>query len=78
MAKDSFNTSLADSQATRVEPIAPEKFDLSRYADYAAALDERCKAFWEADEGVLFYRRMRVKEVFAEDSHDMTRSLARQ
>ena len=76
MAKDSFNTSLADSQATRVEPIAPEKFDLSRYADYAAALDERCKAFWEADEGVLVYRRMRVKEVFAEDSHDMTRSLA--
>ncbi|MBO5189261.1 MAG: hypothetical protein J6B59_08215 [Alistipes sp.] len=74
--KDTFNTSLADSQATTVQPIAPEKFDRARYADYAAALDERCKAFWEADEGVLVYRRMRVKEVFAEDCHDPKRSLA--
>ena len=74
--KDTFNTSLADSQATKVEPIAPEKFDRARYADYAAELDARCKAFWEADEGVLVYRRMRVKEVFAEDCRSSEKSLA--
>lgn len=75
MAKDTFNTALADSQATRVEPIAPERFDLARYADYAAQLDAQCARFWQADEGVLVYRRMRVKEVFAEDSRDPKRSL---
>lgn len=74
--KDTFNTALADSQATIVQPIAPEKFDRARYADYAAALDARCKAFWEADQGVLVYRRMRVKEVFAEDCRDREKSLA--
>ena len=74
--KDTFNTSLADSQATAVQPIAPEKFDRARYVAYAAALDERCKAFWQADEGVLVYRRMRVKEVFAEDCRDREKSLA--
>ena len=35
----------------------PEKFDRARYVDYAAALDERCKAFWQADEGVLVYTK---------------------
>ena len=74
--KDSFNTALADSQATRVEPIAPERFDRARYADYVAAREERCADFWKADQGVLVYRRMRVKEVFAEDCRDRTRSLA--
>lgn len=76
MAKDVFNTSLADSQATHVTPISPERFDRVRYADYAAQLDERCTRFWQADEGVLVYRRMRVKEVFAEDCRDRERSLA--
>ena len=74
--KDSFNTALADSQATRVEPIAPERFERARYADYVAAREERCADFWKADQGVLVYRRMRVKEVFAEDCRDCTRSLA--
>ena len=74
--KDTFNTALADSQATIVQPIAPAQFDRARYADYAAALDARCKAFWEADQGVLVYRRMRVKEVFAEDCRDREKSLA--
>ena len=76
MAKDSFNTSLADSQATQVTPIAPERFDIERYAAYAEELDERCARFWQADQGVLVYRRMRVKEVFAEDCRDRERSLA--
>lgn len=73
--KDTFNTGLADSQATMVAPVAPERFDTARYADYAAALEARCADFWAADEGVLVYRRMRVKEVFAEDCKDMKRSL---
>ena len=74
--KDSFNTGLADSQATRVEPVAPERFDRARYTDYVASLEARCADFWAADQGVLVYRRMRVKEVFAEDCRDRTRSLA--
>lgn len=73
--KDEFNSSLADSQATAVTPLTPEQFDTEAYADYAARLDARCKAFWEAPSGVLVYRRMRVKEVFAGDCRDMEHSL---
>mgnify|MGYP001055159431 FL=1 len=73
--KDEFNSSLADSQATAVTPLTPEQFDIDAYADYAAELDVRCKAFWEAPSGVLVYRRMRVKEVFAGDCRDMEHSL---
>ena len=73
--KDEFNSSLADSQATAVTPLTPEQFDTEAYADYAAGLDARCKAFWEAPSGVLVYRRMRVKEVFAGDCRDMEHSL---
>lgn len=73
--KDEFNSSLADSQATAVTPLTPEQFDTEAYADYAAGLDTRCKAFWEAPSGVLVYRRMRVKEVFAGDCRDMEHSL---
>lgn len=74
-AKDAFDFNLADSQATQVKQIEPGKFCLDEYADYAAGLDERCKDFWNADEGILVYRRMRVKEVFAADSNDMEKSL---
>ena len=74
-AGDTFNFNLADSQATLVHPIPPKDFCLNEYADYAAALDERCKEFWNADEGILVYRRMRVKEVFAADSCNMEKSL---
>lgn len=72
---DTFDFNLADSQATAIRPVSPQNFSLNEYADYAAALDERCKAFWESDEGILVYRRMRVKEVFAADSRDMEKSL---
>lgn len=75
MMKDEFNSSLADSQATAVTPLTPEQFDTEAYADYAAGLDAQCKAFWEAPSGVLVYRRMRVKEVFAGDCRDMEHSL---
>lgn len=73
--KDTFDFTLADSQATVVRQIEPADFNVNRYADYAAELDERCDKFWKADEGILVYRRMRVKEVFAQDSRSMEKSL---
>lgn len=39
--KDEFNSSLADSQATAVQPLAPNQFDIDSYADYAAELEDR-------------------------------------
>jgi hypothetical protein len=74
--KDEFDTRLADSQATDVTPIAPKDFDIDEYADYETALNEQCGKFWNSDEGLLVYRRMRVKEVFAAGSADMKSSLA--
>lgn len=74
--EDAFDFSLADSQATKVVPIEPADFCLNEYADYADRLDERCEKFWNSkDGGVLIYRRMRVKDVFAQDSRDMKKSL---
>ncbi len=74
--KEQFNYTLKDAQATTVTPIAPENFDIQKYADYEQKLQERCADFWKKDSGVLVYRRMRVGEVFAEDSADMKKSLA--
>ncbi len=73
-----FDNTIADSQATPVEPIMPNNFDLDSYAEYSMELDKRCKAFWEADSGVLVYRRMRVASCFAEGCKDMERSLENQ
>ena len=73
--EDAFNFNLADSQATVVNPVQPADFCIDEYADYADDLDERCDKFWKADEGVLVYRRMRVKDVFAQDSRNMEKSL---
>ena len=74
-SSDFFDFTLADSQATAVCPIEPKGFDTNRYADYADKLDEGCRNFWNADQGIMVYRRMRVKEVFAQDSRSMERSL---
>lgn len=76
--KPSFDQSTADSQATPIEPISPEAFDFDAYADYETALLSRCKDFWEANSGVLVYRRMRAVEVFSSGCRDMERSLALQ
>ena len=70
-----FDTSLADSQATLVDPIAPEQFDLDMYTDYEKSFHKGCLSFWQADSGVLVYRRMRVAEVFSYDSKNMKKSL---
>ncbi len=74
--KDVFNVNAADSQATVVHPIEPQHFDIDEYADYEASLLERCGKFWSSNSGVLVYRRMRVKEVFAADSNSKEKSLA--
>ncbi len=74
--KEQFNYTLKDAQATAVTPIAPENFDTQKYVDHEQSLLERCADFWKKDSGVLVYRRMRVGEVFAEDSADMKKSLA--
>ncbi|WP_346863404.1 uroporphyrinogen decarboxylase family protein [uncultured Draconibacterium sp.] len=70
-----FDISLADSQAVEVSPIKPEAFDLDAYALNAAELNRNCEKFWEADSGVLVYRRMRVAECFSFGCRDMKRSL---
>lgn len=76
MPREEFEQTLADSQATPVEPVAVEDFDLDAYADYEKSLGERCRLFWAADSGVLVYRRMRVAEVFSYGGQDMKASLA--
>jgi len=75
---DKFNTSLSDSQATSVTPIIPEKFDIEEYSDYEQQKLETCEKFWKLNSGVLVYRRVRVKEVFAGGCADMSKSLAYQ
>jgi hypothetical protein len=71
-----FNTNLSDSQATKVTPILSEHFNLEDYADYTQHLMNTCQKFWQAESGVLVYRRMRVGEVFSYGSKDMKHSLA--
>jgi hypothetical protein len=71
-----FNTQKHDSQATAVKQIAPEQFDMEAYADYEKGLLEGCQNFWQADSGVLVYRRMRVAEVFSSGCKDIKESLA--
>ena len=73
-----FDTSLSDSQATAVDPVAPEQFDYAAYADYAAEKEDGIRRFVAADSGVLVYRRVRAGECFAGSCHDMQYSLALQ
>jgi len=73
--KEFFNCNLSDSQATVLEPVSINNFDIYKYADYEATLLERCKDFWESDTGILVYRRMRVAEIFSYDCKDIKKSL---
>lgn len=70
-----FDNKKADSQATVVEPVSPDRFDFDRYQAYATGLNTRCAEFWEQPSGVLVYRRMRVAECFSFGCRDMKRSL---
>jgi hypothetical protein len=73
-----FDQNKADSQATVIEPVAPDAFDFDAYKEYETGLQDRCKSFWDGDSGVLVYRRMRVAEVFSYGCRDMKNSLALQ
>ena len=73
-----FNTEIADSQGTVIEPISPDDFDIEKYVDYEAELLEANKAFWESDSGIAVYRRFRVPEVYSYGCKDMVRSLGLQ
>jgi len=70
-----FDQTSIDVQATPVEPIAAEAFDFEAYADYEASLLERCRDFWQAESGVLVWRRVRTAEVFTYGCRDMKASL---
>lgn len=73
-----FDHNKADSQASAIDPVAPEAFDFEAYQSYEAGLLPGCKTFWNSDSGVSVYRRMRVSEVFSYGCRDMKRSLALQ
>jgi hypothetical protein len=73
-----FDLKRSDSQATPVEPITPNAFDLAAYEAYEAALLNRCRAFANSHCGALVYRRMRVAEVFSWGCRDMKASLSMQ
>ena len=78
MTNKSFDSSLADAQGTRMEPLAVERFDFDGYAEYEADTAGRCRRFWAADAGVLVHRRFRVPEVYSYGCKDRERSLALQ
>jgi hypothetical protein len=73
-----FDLTSSDSQGTAAEPVSPAVFDTEKYAAYCLAMEEGCKRFWAAPEGVLIHRRFRVPQVFAGQCGDMERSLALQ
>ena len=73
-----FDNTVADAQATPVEPVKPADFDFDRYAEYSRELDDRCKTFWESDSGVMVYRRVRVASCFSAGCKDMAGSLENQ
>lgn len=70
-----YDATKADPMAIPVEPVAPEDFDVARYADYAAAADERFAAFLTRDEGVAVWQRVRVGPVFRDGCRDTGESL---
>jgi len=76
--KDFFDHTSRDTQATPVEPLSPDRFDVDLYAEYENGLLDSCKKFIDSDSGVAVYRRMRVAEVFSDGCRDMKWSLALQ
>ena len=75
MKKKSFNYNIDDSQGTVVKPISIKEFDIERYHEYELSLREKCRSFWNCDEGVAVYRRFRVPQVFASGCKHMETSL---
>ncbi len=73
-----FDVSKRDAQATIIAPMATEKFDIARYADYEASLLEGNKAFFAGKTGIQVYRRVRADGVFFDACRDYKQSLALQ
>ncbi|MFC1635559.1 uroporphyrinogen decarboxylase family protein [Planctomycetota bacterium] len=73
--KETFDQTSADVQATPVDPVTPKAFDFEAYEEYEAEMLERCNDFWQAESGVLVWRRMRSAEVFTYGCKDMDTSL---
>lgn len=78
MMDKKFDTSLRDSQGTKVDPVSPERFDLEAYADYEEKQLEKNRIFLEKEEGLLVYRRVRADGVFYDRCRDYKESLALQ
>lgn len=78
MKQIKFDTTLRDSQGTQTVPIEPENFDLEAYEEYEAAMLEKNKDFWEKQQGLLVYRRVRADGVFYDKCRDYRESLALQ
>lgn len=74
MAKK-FDSSMADPMAMPVNQVEPSRFDISRYADWAAAADQRFAEFMAKREGIAVWQRVRVAEVFRDGCKDMQESL---
>jgi hypothetical protein len=75
MSRKGFDYTVRDAQETHVEPIPVEKFDLEEYHQYELALREKCRKFWNSDQGVAVYRRFRAPGVFASACRNMKTSL---
>ncbi|MBF9016585.1 MULTISPECIES: uroporphyrinogen decarboxylase family protein [unclassified Oceanispirochaeta] len=73
--KDSFDTSKADSQGTKIKRLSVRDFDIQKYQDYESMLLEKCREFTLKEEGVAVYRRFRVPEVYSWACSDKKRSL---
>ena len=78
MEEVKFDTTVQDSQGTEVAPIEPSQFDFDEYAAYEAERLPKIKAFTEADQGLLVYRRVRANGVFYDKCRDYKESLALQ
>ncbi len=78
MPEKEFDYQVVDAQATDVEPVAPEQFDVDAYQQYEASLFERNRKFWRSGSGVAVYRRFRPPQVFSYGCRDMKYSLALQ
>lgn len=73
-----FDISIQDSQGTVVAPVEPGQFDFQKYREYEASLQERNRKFWEGNQGLLVYRRVRANGVFFDKCRDYKESLALQ
>ena len=78
MPEKQFDYRIRDAQATEVEPVEPEDFDIDAYFEYEAALGDCCRKFRQSDSGIAVYRRFRPPQVFSFGCKDMKLSLALQ